>query len=225
MAESRERFINFHGIGIAPPGIEKAELDYWWDADPFFAALDKVSTAASDYPVLITFDDGNESDLDIALPALLERNLTASFFVCAGRVGTRGYLNASAIRRLLQEGMRIGSHGMHHLDWSKLDDTRLHIETVDAKRKLEDICGCEIGEVSIPFGRYDRRVLKKLKAEGYGRVYTSGRGIATREAWLKPRNTLDRSWQWKDIPKDLALQDSYLRRLRSSLSHARKSVW
>ncbi len=225
MAGSKERFINFHGIGVPPPGIDKGELDFWWDEHAFLAALDRVSISAGDYPVLITFDDGNESDLDIALPALLERNLTASFFVCAGRVETRGYLSASAIRQLLREGMRIGSHGMHHLDWSKLDDARLQIEIVDAKRKLEDICGCEIDEASIPFGRYDRRVLRKLRTEGYSRVYTSGRGVATRDAWLKPRNTLDRSWQWKDIPKDLALRDSYLRRLRFNLSHVRKSVW
>jgi peptidoglycan/xylan/chitin deacetylase (PgdA/CDA1 family) len=121
--------------------------------------------------------------------------------------------------------MRIGTHGMHHVDWSKLDDARLHIETVDARHRLEDICGCEIGEASIPFGRYDRRVLAKLKAEGYNHVYTSGRGFTTPEAWLKPRNTLDRSWQRRDILSDLSIRDSYLSRLRSGLAQTYKSFW
>jgi len=35
--------------------------------------------------VQLSFDDGNRSDVGIALPALLERELSATFFVVAGR--------------------------------------------------------------------------------------------------------------------------------------------
>src|SRR5215470_15557920 len=94
---SRELFLNFHGIGEPPPGIDRGERNYWWDKHPFLLTLNEIAAEMSDYPstVLITFDDGNASDLEIAMPALLERELMASFFVCAGRVGMQGYLDAS----------------------------------------------------------------------------------------------------------------------------------
>ena len=48
----------------------------------------------------ISFDDGNASDLDIALGALLERGLVGSFFVVAGRIGSRGSLDSDGLREL-----------------------------------------------------------------------------------------------------------------------------
>ena len=78
--------------------------------------------------LFITFDDGNQSDAKIALPALVKRGLRASFFICAGRIGRPGYLDRVAIRDLLDAGMEVGSHGMRHLDWRKIDDTTLNVE-------------------------------------------------------------------------------------------------
>jgi peptidoglycan/xylan/chitin deacetylase (PgdA/CDA1 family) len=225
-AGTGEVFLNFHGVGVPPPGTDRAERDYWWDERPFLKALDEVSVEMNGRAsgIRITFDDGNASDVEIALPALRERNMTATFFVCAGRVGTRGYLDDSAIGELLSAGMRVGSHGMDHVDWRKLDESRLHAEIAGAKHKLEDLCGSRIDEVSIPFGSYDRRVLAKLRSEGYGRVYTSGGGMARRCAWLKPRNTLDRSWQWKKVLEGLAARETPMNRLRRALAERYKSL-
>jgi peptidoglycan/xylan/chitin deacetylase (PgdA/CDA1 family) len=175
--------------------------------------------------VLVTFDDGNASDLEIALPALLARGMTASFFVCAGRVGAPGYLDASAIRQLLSAGMRIGSHGMNHVDWRRIDNSGLQVEVADARHRLEDVCGARIDEVSIPFGAYDRRVLAKLRSEDYRHVYTSGGGTARHDAWLKPRNTLDRSWQETNVLEELAGRESYLGNLRRALGERYKALW
>ena len=149
---AREVFLNFHGVGEPRSDTDRAERNYWWDEQPFLLCLDEISAEMSDRSsaVVITFDDGNASDVEIAMPALLERKMTASFFVCAGRVGAPGYLDAPAIRRLLAAGMRVGSHGMHHVDWRTLDDSSLHVEVAVAKRKLEDVCGTRIDEVSIP---------------------------------------------------------------------------
>jgi peptidoglycan/xylan/chitin deacetylase (PgdA/CDA1 family) len=216
----KEIILNFHGIGDPPSGTERGELSYWWDRQHFLQAIDKIAQEAKDCSsaVHLTFDDGNASDFEIALPALLERKMTATFFVCAGRVGTRGYLDASRLRYLLNAGMRVGSHGMHHVDWRKLGDAELRTEISDARDKLQDICGSRIDQVSIPFGSYDRRVLTKLKSEPFRHVYTSGRGLALSEAWLKPRNTLDRSWQGKDILKQLAARESHIGHLRRALA-------
>jgi peptidoglycan/xylan/chitin deacetylase (PgdA/CDA1 family) len=114
---------------------------------------------------------------------------------------------------------------MHHVDWRKLGDADLHAEVVDAKRKLEDICGTRIDEVSIPFGSYDRRVLAKLRLEGYRRAYTSGGGTVSPGAWLKPRNTLDRSWQSTNVLTELCARETFVGSARRALAQSYKALW
>jgi len=80
--------------------------------------------------VRIFFDDSNRSDVDIALPALLERGMRATFFVLAGRLDDPAHLDDSDLRRLVAAGMGIGSHGMRHRDWRRLDDAELDDELV-----------------------------------------------------------------------------------------------
>ena len=223
---AKEIFLNFHGVGEPPYGTEQAELSYWWEEHAFLSALDGVSEEMGSNPcaVLMTFDDGNVSDVEIALPSLLDKGMTAWFFVCAGRVGKRGYLDGPAIRRLSSAGMKVGSHGMNHVDWRRLGDAALATEITAAKRKLEDICGHRVDEASIPFGSYDRRVLATLRSEGYSRVYTSGGGTVPSDAWLKPRNTLDRSWQGKNVLRELSARESYLRSLRRAVMGTYKAL-
>ena len=61
------------------------------------------------------------------------------------------------ITELLAGRMEIGSHGMYHRDWRALDNAPLEVETVDARRKLEDLTQRPVAAVAIPFGSYDRR--------------------------------------------------------------------
>ena len=60
----------------------------------------------------------------IALPALRERGLTATFFVVAGRLGEPGFLDERGVRALADAGMAIGCHGMRHRPWRGLDERR-----------------------------------------------------------------------------------------------------
>jgi peptidoglycan/xylan/chitin deacetylase (PgdA/CDA1 family) len=214
----REIILNFHGIGVPPPAADSAERIFWWDEASFVSALnDLPAVSRNGASVRITFDDGNMSDVAIALPALAKRGMTAWFFVCAGRIGMPGYLDNMAIRDLLSAGMSVGSHGMHHRDWRKLNDVELEVETADARRRLQDVCGRGIDEVSVPFGSYDRRVLAKLRLEGYRRVYTSDGGAVKPGMWLTARNTLDHSWQGKNVLEELAAHDTIARRFRRAI--------
>jgi len=222
----REIILNFHGIGEPPTGTERAERRYWLEESFFLSVLDHLSATrwAAGPAARITFDDGNMSDAEIALPALAKRGLTASFFICAGRIGMPGYLDAAAIHDLSSGGMSIGSHGVHHRDWRKLDDTELDEEIAGARRMLEDLGGAAIDEAAIPFGSYDRRVLAKLRLEGYRRAYTSDGGVVRPDSWLKARNTLDRFWQHKNVVDELAARDTLTKRLRRTLACRYKAL-
>src|SRR5262245_39685422 len=202
----RELILNFHGIGKPPCNISAQESNLWISREDFAALADCIAVLGltAHMPIGITFDDGNLSDINTALPELCNRRLTASFFVCAGRLKTSGYLNPSAVRDLLKAGMKIGSHGMHHRNWRKMHDAAL-TEEVDVTRKvLEDVCGEPITSAAIPFGSYDRRVLAKLRASKFQQIFTSDSGLAEREAWLKSRNSLSAKCKPQDIHRLLA---------------------
>ena len=110
--------ICFHGIGAPSAGLEPAAHEYFVSADLFLAVLDE---AAGTPGVQLTFDDGYASDVEVALPALAERGLTATFFPLAGMLGRPGYLDAGGVRELSAAGMTVGSHGMRHRSWRGLD--------------------------------------------------------------------------------------------------------
>ena len=110
----RELIINLHGIGEPHAAVDANEKPYWWSVEAFYLLLDQLSEipANTDPKVSLTFDDGNASDALLVLPQLHKRGLFASFFVCAGRVGKKHYLDRSMIRDLRGAGMGVGSHGM-----------------------------------------------------------------------------------------------------------------
>jgi peptidoglycan/xylan/chitin deacetylase (PgdA/CDA1 family) len=188
-ASVRSRRINltFHGIGRTERCLEPGEELVWLDQDQFEAALDSV-VGRSD--VQITFDDGNASDLEHALPQLRRRGLTATFFLVAGRVGAPGFLDEEGIRALAAAGMRIGCHGMRHRPWRRLGEHALREEVVDARRLLEQVVDRPVTEAAFPFGAYDRRVLRFLRRHGYRRAFSSDRGTARPGDWIQARNTV-----------------------------------
>ncbi|MCR2785009.1 polysaccharide deacetylase family protein [Microbacterium sp. zg.B96] len=135
----------------------------------------------------LSFDDGNRSDAEIALPALHERGLSATFFALAGRLDEPASLRASDLRELRGAGMTIGSHGWDHVSWRGLSSTDAQRELVDARLALEEASGTVITEAALPLGRYDRTLLVRLKAAGYRAVYTSDRFPAREHGWLRAR--------------------------------------
>jgi peptidoglycan/xylan/chitin deacetylase (PgdA/CDA1 family) len=175
----------FHGIGV--PGqraLEPQEDSFWVGVDAFEGMLDAIAGSPR---VGITFDDGNASDVQIALPALLRRGLRASFFVIGGRCDEPGSLSRADVRELARHGMTIGCHGLRHRNWRRLDEEGRREEFVTARRLLSDAAGEPVHEASCPFGDYDRRVLHELRRHGFSRVYTIDGRPARPDAWLQSR--------------------------------------
>jgi peptidoglycan/xylan/chitin deacetylase (PgdA/CDA1 family) len=187
--------ITLHGIGPLDRELEPDEDQTWVGVEQFEQLLDVIARRRD---VRLTFDDGNASDVDIALPRLMERGIRADFFVLAGRLGEPGKLQKDALRELVDAGMTIGSHGWAHRDWRRVDAEEAAEEFVDAHRVLRELTGQPVTEVAIPFGSYDRHVLRRLRQARVTRAYTSDGGPARRESWLQPRNSvrhdLDQAW-------------------------------
>lgn len=174
----------FHGIGRPQRDLEPGEDAYWVTDEMFHRALDEVLDRPE---AQISFDDGNASDVETGLPALLERGLRATFFVLAGRLDQPGSLSTEAVRALVDAGMTIGTHGMDHLPWRGLTDQVLDRELVEARSRLQQVVGSPVDQAAVPLGRYDRRLLADLRRLGYASVHTSDRRWATAGGWMQPR--------------------------------------
>ena len=162
----------FHGIGEPKRPMEPGEADFWVSIDKFEQVLDLAVRHASN--VCITFDDGNDSDYEIALPRLVERNLPAIFFVSAAKIGEAGYLSSEQLHRLATTpGMSVGSHGMDHVPWPDQNDASLDRELAGSRQLLSEMCGKNVTDAGLPFGRYNRRVLGRLRSHGYTGIYSS----------------------------------------------------
>jgi peptidoglycan/xylan/chitin deacetylase (PgdA/CDA1 family) len=224
----KELILNFHGIGTPKSNVALKEAIFWLDKGNFLRVLDELAQAVQELQVgsiKITFDDGNSSDVETALPALVSRGLQATFFICSGRIGRGGYLNETDIKELTAHGMKIGSHGVRHICWRGLDNAELENEIFGSKSALEQICRSEVKRAAIPFGSYDRRVLAKLKWAGYEEVYTSDGGFANQDSWMKPRNTLVRSWSGGDVISNLLRANTPPRKIKRYLSTLYKSLF
>jgi peptidoglycan/xylan/chitin deacetylase (PgdA/CDA1 family) len=169
--------------------LEVGEEEYWIDGALFESILDRVRSRKE---VRITFDDSNESDFTVGMPALQARGMKATFFMVARRIGGPGYVLHDQLKGMVAAGMEIGSHGMRHRPWRGLAGGDLKEELVEAKECLERMSDRPMEEAACPWGSYDRRVLAALRNAGFKRVYTSDQGPASSNAWLQARTSIMR---------------------------------
>ena len=128
----------------------------------------------------------------MALPALADRGLTATFFPLAGKLGQPGYLDAGGVRALSAAGMTVGSHGMHHRSWRGLDAGSEHEELTVARslhRRRRRGPGNDRG---LPVRQLRSPGARDLRRHGYAQVFTSDRRRARAGAWLQPRYSIKR---------------------------------
>ena len=174
----------FHGLGTCETEREPGEARYWVAEEVFLGILDAVAARTD---VALSFDDGNASDAEVALPALRTRGLDATFFALAGRLDDPASLGPGDLKELRRAGMTIGSHGWHHVSWRSLHPRDEHRELVEARSALAEASGGEVSTAAMPLGQYDRSVLASLRREGYDTVFSSDRFPARRSAWLQAR--------------------------------------
>ena len=117
--------------------------------------------------LILTFDDGNISDFEIAFPILRDKGIKATFFITTENIDRPGYLNLSHLKEMAKAGVEIGSHGLTHsylISMKKQDAIR---EIKESKEKLEEAIGK--GVVSFaPVGGHYRKWMEEFAFEvGY----------------------------------------------------------
>jgi peptidoglycan/xylan/chitin deacetylase (PgdA/CDA1 family) len=209
--------LNFHGLGEPHGGVDAEERPYWLSFASFRKIIKQIVDSGSGERVMVTFDDGNASDLQGA-EILAEHGLRGFIFPLAGRLGQADYLSASDLRSLVAMGMTIGLHGYDHVDWRNLDDAGLVRETVTARAMLSDAVGQKVDEVAIPLGAYNKRVMHWLDRQDFAHIHTSDQGTFDPAARIWNRNSIRCDMGAPDIGRILAGHQPLVRRLGGLLS-------
>jgi peptidoglycan/xylan/chitin deacetylase (PgdA/CDA1 family) len=88
--------------------------------------------------VILTFDDGYESQYSNAKPILDKYDFKATFSIVCNYVGNGNRMTWGEIKSLQHEGHDIASHTMNHLDLSKLPPQKVEYEVAQSKQCLLD---------------------------------------------------------------------------------------
>jgi peptidoglycan/xylan/chitin deacetylase (PgdA/CDA1 family) len=124
--------------------------------------------------MFLTFDDGGISAYSIIADLLEDRNWIGHFFVTAGWIGTRAFMNVSQLRDLDARGHVIGSHSWSHpLRISALGPPAILAEWQRSTERIADILGKPILTGSVPGGYSSREVLRAAEQAGIRFLFTS----------------------------------------------------
>ena len=167
--------------------------------------LDAAPSLVERLPIsyYLTFDDGNSSDADIALPLLLEMNCSATFFLVADKIDTPNFLSSSQARELVNSGMAIGSHSVTHQDMRMLTALQQREELLFSKIHIEDKIGYPVKYFSFPYGKFNSELVQMALDCGYEKVCTSQHGIVNFSCNVLPRNSINSAMSWSAVQRVL----------------------
>src|SRR5262245_49548437 len=182
----------YHDVGETLEGVSAGHRPYVLDPKVFrrqmraivdagllnFTVKDWCASSRQLCAAVLTFDDGNSSNYNTALPILIEHRLRATFFVTAGWVGTGSTMDWRQIRALHAAGMEIGSHTLTHRPPSTLDEKELRYELSESRRILEDGLGAQVTSLSSPTGFFNSRMGKIAQEVGYRSLCIGRVGLA-----------------------------------------------
>lgn len=141
------------------------------------AAFEEQIKQISGLPVTLTFDDGGISFYTIIAPILEKYHLIGHFYIATNHIGTNGFMDENQIKDLHKRGHVIGSHSCSHpSDFRAVPFDARKKEWEDSVRRLSEIIGEQVKEVSIPNGFLQKDDIKIFEELGITTIYTSKLG-------------------------------------------------
>ncbi|MBV9710060.1 MAG: polysaccharide deacetylase family protein, partial [Ktedonobacteraceae bacterium] len=84
-------------------------------------------------PIILTFDDGYDDAYKFAYPILKAHGFSGMFYIITGKIGWGGQMTWRQMSEMLQNGMQMGSHTIHHVDMGQV----LNESLVQAQQELQ----------------------------------------------------------------------------------------
>ncbi|NYG58553.1 peptidoglycan/xylan/chitin deacetylase (PgdA/CDA1 family) [Nocardioides daedukensis] len=193
--------IGWHRVGDAPDGLTTSRSDFCGQLDvieewggtvlPLLEAQRLLARGElPERAVVLTFDDGYASVLEVAWPELKRRGMPGTLFAVSGYLcrdktfpwdtGQDRHLTRLATRQELcdvaDDGFDIGSHTVTHRWLPGLSPDQVAEEVTRSRAQLEDLLGREVLSFAYPMGGWTPSIRDQVEAAGYEVAITVDRG-------------------------------------------------
>jgi peptidoglycan/xylan/chitin deacetylase (PgdA/CDA1 family) len=119
-------------------------------------------------PIVLTFDNGYQSQYTQALPVLRKLGWAGDENVqLTGLPPSQGGLSQAQIRGLIAAGWELDTQGFSHADLIALDAEQLHYQVAVARSTVQQRYGVPVNWFCYPSGHYDATVIAAVKDAGY----------------------------------------------------------
>lgn len=143
-----------------------------------FKELSKLKTLPNAKNIIITFDDGYVSQMELALPLLKKYKLKATFFVPLNFLGETDTWNTSSLKIMTAEQLKnldpkiveLGFHSFYHKKYTELSNAEIEADT---RRCLEFVSENELNfspVLAYPYGKFPKEkkrneIFKKILSQ------------------------------------------------------------
>jgi peptidoglycan/xylan/chitin deacetylase (PgdA/CDA1 family) len=164
----------FPGLYVSPQEFA-AQMQALKDAGWHAVTLDQLRShwttgtpLGAGKPIVLTFDNGYQSQYTQALPVLQRLGWVADENIqLSGLPPSQGGLGQEQIHGLVAAGWELDTQGFSHADLIKLGPEQLHYEVTVARSVLQRRYHVPVNWFCYPSGHYDPTVVAEVRAAGY----------------------------------------------------------
>jgi peptidoglycan/xylan/chitin deacetylase (PgdA/CDA1 family) len=118
-------------------------------------------------PIMLTFDDTDDDQYQVALPEMNKYGFRGVFFIMTVSLGRPHYMSAAQVKELSDMGNVIGSHTWDHHNVKKFQGQDWITQIDKPHAQLEKITGKPIHYFAYPFGLWNEAAIPQLKQRGF----------------------------------------------------------
>jgi peptidoglycan/xylan/chitin deacetylase (PgdA/CDA1 family) len=120
-------------------------------------------------PIVLTFDNGYQSQYTNALPVLKRLGWVGNEMIQLDFIGlsSQGVLTDAQVRELLTAGWELDTQGLTHYDLITASPSKLHDEVAVARQQLRQRYNVPVDWFAYPSGHYNATVIGALKDAGF----------------------------------------------------------
>ena len=147
---------------LAAAGYHAVTMNQMWDN------WHRGTPLPAGKPIVISFDNGYESQYRFALPVLRAMGwLGVENLQLSGLPVSQGGLSQHQVRGLVAAGWELDTQGWNHADLIRLSPSDLHFQVAVARARIRSLYGVHAEWFCYPSGHYDARVIAAVKDAGF----------------------------------------------------------
>jgi len=200
---------------IIPPATFKAHMKMLADSgyhtilpDELYAWLTK-GTPLPAKPIMLTFDDTDGDQWDVARPELMKYGFKGVYFIVFTNINkNKHYLSRKEIRQLSDEGNVIACHTQDHGNFKKLKGNDWEVQISTPKKKLELLTGKPVKYFAFPYGLWNSAGLPELHKRGFLAAFQLSDKRDPNDAVMTIRRVIDCGY-WTNATLDYNIKHDF----------------